>query len=104
MKKLALLALLAFAVMGSINLTSSADGVYGFIYTNATVPGGGSGSVTTPKVGHASCVSYFGIVALGDCSIQTAAKQGKINNLSHYDTEIVNILGFSKVKTYAYGQ
>jgi hypothetical protein len=43
-------------------------------------------------------------VALGDCSIQTAAKQGKINNLSHYDTEIVNILGFSKVKTYAYGQ
>jgi hypothetical protein len=103
MKKLAFLLLLAFAVMGSINLTSSAD-VYGFIYTNAKVPGGGSGSVLTPKVGHSSCTSYFGIVALGDCSLQTAIKQGKISNLSHYDTEIVNILGFSKVKTYAYGQ
>lgn len=104
MKKI-LSALFVSAVVLTMAATSAqAEEVYGFIYKNTHEPGGGSGSVLTKKEGCAVCKSFFGIVAVGDCSIKTAMDNGKINNLSHYDTEVKNILGYKKVTVKAYGQ
>ena len=67
-------------------------------------PGQTSTHAQPVKTGIATCKSYFGLVALGDCSINTAMKNGKISILSYYDEDITNILGFKKVVIKAYGQ
>lgn len=104
MKKL--LAILAFGVVISMSmaLNANAEGVVGIIFKEASEAGGGASSVVATKVGTSTAKSYFGIVALGDASITAAMREGKIKSLSHYDVETLNILGFKKVTTKAYGQ
>lgn len=52
------------------------------------------------KTGEASCISYVGMVAKGDCSIETAKKNGGITTVTsvdwHYDT-ILGIINNYKV-------
>ncbi|MDD3594517.1 MAG: TRL domain-containing protein [Candidatus Gastranaerophilales bacterium] len=104
MKKL--LATLVFGTVLSMTmaLNANAEGVIGLIFKEATEAGGGASPIVATKVGSATAKSYFGIVALGDASITAAMKDGKIRSLSHYDIETLNILGFKKVTTKAYGQ
>lgn len=102
MKKL--LGTLALMVCLSATVANANEAVSGFIYKDAVQPGGGSGSVSPAKFGKATCTSYFGLVALGDCSIATAMKNGKISSLSHYDQDVKNILGYKKIVLKAYGQ
>lgn len=105
MKKNLSLALCTFLAIVAIPLGAAAmESNCGFIYKEASQPGGGSGSVGINKVGCAQCISYFGLIARGDCSITRAMKNGKISNLSHYDEEVVNILGYKKINVKAYGQ
>ena len=101
MKKLLTLAVLSVALT---SLSASAEGVMGFVYKNAVEAGTGSSSVAATKVGSATSKSYFGIVALGNSSITTAMKNGKICSLAYYDVATKNILGYKKVTTRAYGQ
>lgn len=99
--------MLGFLVMAACLSTSAVmanEAINGLVFKEVVQPGGGSGSVGISKVGKASCKSYFALVALGDCSISTAMKNGKISSLSHYDEDIVNILGYKKVIVKAYGQ
>ena len=77
---------------------------YGIVYQNTIQPLVGSGSVSTAKVGKATARSFFGIVAVGDCSIKTAMNNGKIKSLSHADQHIKCILGVRTLETRAYGQ
>ena len=100
MKKL--FVLLGF--LGFLSMPAMAFDPYGIIYQNTTQPLVGSGSVTTPKVGKAKAKSFFGLVAVGDCSIKTAMNNGKIKNLSHADQHIKCILGVRILETRAYGQ
>ena len=95
--------LVALALLCFASVPAMAQEPTGFIYQNTTHPLMGSGSVTTPKVGIATCKSYFGFVSLGDCSIKTAMRNGEINNLSHVDQHIKNILGWTKIEVRAYG-
>ena len=81
-----------------------AEGVTGFVYKNATEAGVGFTPTPTTRVGTATCKSYFGIVATGDCSICAAAKAGNVKTISYYDTYTKNILGFKTVKTKVFGQ
>lgn len=101
MKKLLVSAAL---IVGLTSVAMANEAVTGFVFKEAVQPGGGSGSVSPAKCGKAECTSYFGIVALGDCSISTAMKNGKISNLSHYDQDVKNILGYKKILVKAYGQ
>ena len=43
------------------------------------------------KVGKASCTSYVWVVAIGDCSVDAAMKNGGINKIHHVDYEIKSI-------------
>lgn len=98
-KKLVLLGLASF-----LSLPAMAFDPYGIIYQNTTQPLVGSGSVTTPKVGKSKAKSFFGLVAVGDCSIKTAMINGKIKCLSHADQHVKCILGVKILETRAYGQ
>ena len=64
----------------------------------------GSSAVTPAKTGVATFTQYFGVVALGNCSIKKAMANGKINALSYADQQTKNILGYKKVTTRVYGQ
>jgi len=101
MKKLVVLAML----MGLTTISVSADqiGMIGFIYQNGTTPGAGYTATPDNKVGTATCKSYFHIVGLGDCSVETAMKNGKIKSLGGYDVNRKNILGYQKITTRAWG-
>lgn len=91
----------AFATLSSP--ASALEAVPGFIYKDAYEPGVGYSNTAITKKGCAECKSYFAIVAVGDCSVNTAAKNGNIKNVSYYDTYTHNILGFKTVKVTAYG-
>ena len=91
-------------VLALLSLPAIASEPLGFVYQNTTHQLLGSGSVATVKVGTATCTQYFGIVALGNCSVKQAMTNGNIRALSHADQETKNILGYKKVTTRAYGQ
>ena len=101
-KMLGVLAILAG--FGFVNAQAAmAEGVCGFVYKDATEAGVGFANGSASKRGVATATSYFGIVALGDCSVNAAAKNGKISNITYYDTHVKNICGFKKLTTRVYG-
>ena len=99
MKKLLLL--LAVCVFAA--LPASAKDPVGFLYQNTTSALVGSSNVAAAKTGTATCTQYFGVVAVGDCSLRTAMQNGKINSLGYADQTAKLILGFGKITTTAYG-
>lgn len=96
------LCLVTFIAVASASVANESP--TGFVFKEVIQAGGGSGGAANLKVGCSECTSYFGFVAIGDCSIQSAMKQGNITKLSHYDEEILNILGYKKITIKAYGQ
>lgn len=100
MKKLfATLALLAVVAMPAC----ASSETIGYIYQDGTTPGGGYTSTAAAKTGTTTCKSYFHIVGLGDCSVQTAMKKGGIRSLAGYDVYKKNILGFQEITVKAWG-
>ena len=58
----------------------------GFLLIDNTLPlQVGDSSVKSLKTGTATSQSYLGMIAVGDCSIETAAKNGGITKISHVD-------------------
>ena len=60
----------------------------GVITTNIVVPLTATNGQIGKKVGKASCVSWFGMVASGDASIRAAAKNGNIKKITHVDWKV----------------
>lgn len=100
MKKLLVLAVMIAAT----GLCANACGVLGLIYENATEPGGGASDESPAKSGCASCKSWWGLVATGECGIKDAMRNGDISELGFYDTITKNILGVKKFTVKAYGE
>ncbi len=70
----------------------------GFILNNSKGPG----KVTDNKIvktGTSTCQSILGLVASGDCSIATAAKNGGIKKVATVDYDVNNILGLFATTT-----
>ena len=100
MKKLfATLALLAVVAMPAM----AGSETIGYIYQDATTPGGGYTATPANKVGKTECKSYFHIVGLGDCAVLSAMKKGGIKSLAGYDVYKKNIIGYQKITVKAWG-
>ncbi|MBE6308212.1 MAG: hypothetical protein E7087_02735 [Bacteroidales bacterium] len=57
------------------------------------------------KVGTSEAVSYLGLIATGDASIQTAARSAGIKKISHVDSKKSSILGIINTHTtVVYGE
>lgn len=97
-KAITLLMLLTFGMV-----SANAAQTIGYIYQNATTPGGGYTATADKKIGTTSCKSFFYIVGLGDCSVETAMKNGKIKSLGGYDVHKKNILGYQVITISAWG-
>jgi hypothetical protein len=61
--------------------------------------------VASSKVGTSTMTSFFGVIAVGDASIDAAKKSAGISKVSHVDFESTSVLGiFSKWTTVVYGE
>ena len=57
------------------------------------------------KAGSAKCKSYLGLVAVGDCSIEAAARAAGITEIHHVDYETLSVLGiYAEFVTIVYGE
>ena len=91
MKYIALVAALA-----SATLLSSCGGLgtrpMGVVYAKVADPVAATNS-SGARTGTATATSYFGVVALGDSSIEAAKANGGISTVSSVDVQRENILG-----------
>ena len=99
MKKFITLAMLF--VLGTLG--ASAAQTIGIFYQNASTPGGGYTATAGNKVGTTTCKSFFYLVGTGDCSVETAMKNGKIKSLGGYDVHKKNIFGYQRITVRAWG-
>lgn len=102
MKRVAKLVALGAAVA----LLSGCASTYpvGGLFQDLQMPVAATGEGSGKKMGEAECSSILGMVAMGDCSIQTAKKKGKITKVSHVDWKVKNILGIiGNYKVVVYG-
>ncbi len=64
----------------------------GFLYTETTM-GIESGDAKNTKTGRACVNSYFGLVAVGDASLEKAKADGDIHEIASINYEVNNVLG-----------
>jgi len=105
--KLGTIVLICVAVVGMALLSGCATAYpAGSAYLKLKLPVcATSNPSTSPKVGTAQCVSYVGMVAMGDVSIHTAMKNGGISKIHHVDWEVESLLGIiGKYKIIVYGE
>jgi len=76
------------------------------VYQKTTAPVMVSSAQSAGKVGESEkCTNILGIIATGDCSIASAAKNGNIKTVSTVDWKGTNILGIiSTGKTVVTGK
>lgn len=68
--------------------------VTGLIYSNVKAPLTATGvGEQSQRVGRASARSILGLVAVGDASINTAARNGGIREIHHVDYETQSFFG-----------
>ncbi len=103
LKKMGILAGAAI-VVGCFATGCVSDRPLGTIYTESTYDvQGNSGQLANLKVGTAEAKCYFGVVGLGDCSIDAATKNGDIKDVKYIDRSVKNLFGFSTITTKVYG-
>ncbi len=91
---------------GSLLLLSGCGGGHlgGAIYSDYTAPTTATSSSNASKEGQAVCTSILGLVAIGDCSIDTAAKNGSVSTIKSVDSKVWSILGiYTTVTTIVKG-
>ena len=66
----------------------------GSLYTKVKLPmTATSNSGASTKTGEAQCISVLSLIAVGDCSIDAAKKNGGITKVNNVDWDTMNILG-----------
>ena len=85
--------------------TMTNPSLMGGVYSSYKGPVSATDQTLGPKMGKAKVESILGIVAMGDASIATAAKNGGITKISHVDFENTNILFiYSTYTVIVYGE
>jgi hypothetical protein len=65
----------------------------GALYTELELPVAATSNSQGNKIGRASCRSVLALVATGDCSLETAKRNGGIQQVTHVDWKARSILG-----------
>ncbi|MFC3847979.1 TRL-like family protein [Helicobacter baculiformis] len=89
-----LVKIVGFCICAGLLITGCGTSIpVGGLYTGVKLPVSGKDAKYS-KEGRAVCQSYLSIVALGDCSVEAAAKAGGITDIKVVDTKVENYLGF----------
>ncbi len=77
----------------------------GGLYTDVKQGEMATSNVRGSKVGTAKASAYLGLIAIGDASVNTAAKNAGITRISHVDSQKKSILGIiTTTTTIVYGE
>lgn len=102
MKKIFALAFIAFMFTGCSAVKSP---VTGMIYTDIKDGMAVTANAGSSKVGTAEAKGILGVVAIGDASIQAAAKEAGITRIQHVDYHSKSYVGVYSVYTViVYGE
>ena len=96
MKKFLASAFFAAALLGTGCVKSP---VVGGVYTDVKDGLAVTGNAGSSKVGTAEVKGYVGLVAMGDASIQTAAREAGITRIHHVDYQSKSYVGVYTVYT-----
>ncbi len=96
MKKILASAFFAAALLGTGCVKSP---VVGGIYTDVKDGLAVTGNAGSSKVGTAEVKGYVGVVAMGDASIQTAAREAGITRIHHVDYQSKSYVGVYTIYT-----
>jgi hypothetical protein len=101
-----ILSLLAFASFAFLaGCASVASPLAGAIYTDVKAPVTATSNSGASKVGTSTASSILGLVAMGDASIDAAAKSAGIKKIQHVDYHSTSILGlYSTFTVTVYGE
>lgn len=104
MKKAGLfVAAIAALMLSSCAVVSTGTGT-GFLYTSVDEGMAVTSNSIGTKVGESKATNILGLVATGDATINTAAKNAGIREISHVDVKKTTILGiFATYTTVVYG-
>ena len=94
MKKIFTLAFAAMMFVGCVKLP-----LVGGIYTDVKDGLAVTGNAGSSKVGTAEAKGYLGVVALGDASIQAAAREAGITRIHHVDYQAKSYVGVYTIYT-----
>ena len=101
---------LMLAVAFSICLSGCGTGFpNGLIYTNVTLPVSASDDPTIQdyNVGKASCTKWFGVIAVGDASVEAAKANGiagPVSRVQRIEYHALDIMGCGTFTTVVYGE
>lgn len=94
MKKVVLGTILAFFSLTALTGCGFvADGPFGWMYTDTKTPISIGSAKQGPKQGKACVTSYFGLITVGDASIESAMKSSDIKEIFTVDSENLSVLG-----------
>ncbi|MDE7412910.1 MAG: TRL-like family protein [Muribaculaceae bacterium] len=90
--------------LASCSTVSSGSGI-GALYTAVSEGAIATSNKLGSKVGTSQSIGVLGLVSIGDASIQTAANQAGIKQISHVDVKKMSVLGlFAQYTTIVYGE
>ncbi len=89
----------AFAFAALLGTGCVKSPVAGFAYTDIKDGMAVTGNAGSSKVGTAEVKGYVGLVALGDASIQTAAREAGITRIHHVDYQVKSYVGVYTIYT-----
>ncbi|MBU4198530.1 MAG: TRL-like family protein [Verrucomicrobia bacterium] len=92
-KLLSGLSLVAVAGALAVVMGCASPAPVGVLYTEITLPAIATSNAQATKVGVSECTSILALVAMGDASIDAAAKNGGITKIHSVDWEAKSILG-----------
>ena len=79
--------------------------VTGGLYTDLKAPVTATSNTGSTKVGTGECTSILGMLALGDCSIDAAMKNGSITKIHHVDYDAMSFFWiYAKYTIKVYGE
>lgn len=105
MKKFKLLCLLGVIAFLPLLVGCATPYPMGSMYTQLTLPVSCESEAKSMKTGTSECISYLGMVTIGDISYEAAMKDGGITKVNHADWEVKNILGIiGNYKLTVYGE
>lgn len=94
MKKILTAAFAALLLAGCVK-----SPLVGGLYTDVKDGLAVTGNAGSSKVGTAEAKGYLGLVALGDASIQTAAREAGITRIHHVDYQAKSYVGIYTIYT-----
>ncbi len=106
MRKLIIVALAGvFAATFLVGCQTVKTPAMGVLFTDVSAHEGATSNSGSSRSGSASCVTWFGLVAQGDASIDAAAKSAGISKIHHVDYHSKNVLGiYGKYTVTVYGE